>query len=498
LKSLAFGLLVVAATAAGPSLAAAPSDAVTWYSIATQAGAAIGHAAREIVQGPDGRQIIESQDDDLGDQGTLSPFSPWFNGPQQVHSSWRIVRAEDQAGRTVSIASTSQTGPDWRNDWSRNDARIADGQAEIARRTPAETRVVIVALPPAVRFDGGDGLLRTWNPAATPRLEFEDFNIDAMAVDHVTIETVAGVPPDAQGRTELLRKTYAGRDLVAVAWLLLDRDGQIVQTTQPTFGGSVVIKATDKDTALGSHSPYRIVTGAMTKSPYRIGTTAMRGHIRYRFGFQSGIEFTVPQTGEQGVTAEPGFATVDICEDCGPGLPSDAATLAGALKPTAWLQSDSADIKSIAAPVAALAVSDARKMEILRRKTRAVLVHLDFTGHYSALETLSRRSGDCTEAAVLLAALGRAAGIPTRVANGLVYSREAYHGVSNAFLPHSWALAWVDGKWRSFDAALDSFDSTHIALTVGDGDARSLSAASQLAGLLHWESIVEVRDQPAN
>ena len=106
---------------------------------------------------------------------------------------------------------------------------------------------------------------------------------------------------------------------------------------------------------------------------------------------------------------------------------------------------------------------------------------------------MRRRAGDCTEAAVLLAALGRAAGIPTRVANGLVYSRQRYHGVGNAFMPHSWTLAYVDGAWRSFDLALDTFDATHIALTVGDGDARSIQAAGQLASLLHWDEMREVR-----
>jgi hypothetical protein len=132
-------------------------------------------------------------------------------------------------------------------------------------------------------------------------------------------------------------------------------------------------------------------------------------------------------------------------------------------------------------------------MEMLLHEARPYLGTVDFTGHFSALETMSRRSGDCTEAAVLLAALGRAAGIPTRVANGLVYSRESYHGVSNAWMPHSWTLAWVDGHWRSFDLALDKFDSTHIALTIGNGDERSLLTASQLAGLLRWDSMAEIR-----
>ena len=98
---------------------------------------------------------------------------------------------------------------------------------------------------------------------------------------------------------------------------------------------------------------------------------------------------------------------------------------------------------------------------------------------------------------MLLAALGRAAGIPTKVVNGLVYSRAYYHKISNAFMPHSWTLAYVDGRWQSFDLALEAFDSSHIALTVGDGDARSMAAASQIAGLLEWNNVTEVRSRPA-
>ena len=118
--------------------------------------------------------------------------------------------------------------------------------------------------------------------------------------------------------------------------------------------------------------------------------------------------------------------------------------------------------------------------------------HLDGTGNLVA-EDDRLAHPDRAEAAVLLAALGRAAGIPTRVASGLTYSRASYHGVSNAFAPHSWTLAYVDGQWRSFDLALDEFNSTHIALIIGDGDPRSIAAAGQLASLVRFDSLVEVR-----
>jgi transglutaminase-like putative cysteine protease len=161
------------------------------------------------------------------------------------------------------------------------------------------------------------------------------------------------------------------------------------------------------------------------------------------------------------------------------------------------LQSDDRRIQKLARSAGGPRVDDARKMEQLTALTARLISQADFSGHFSAVETLQRGSSDCFGTAVLLAALGRAAGIPTRVADGLVYSADRYHGMSNAFLPHSWVLAYVGGRWRSYDAGLPSFDTTHIALTIGDGDERHFFAAEQLASLLTWQAMSEVRSAPS-
>ncbi len=480
--------LAVFATAA----AAAEMSNVTWYSIAAQNGAMIGNASHQSMADGAGRLTIDTQDIDVGDE--VPDGRSAFNEMRvrSMHMSWRTVRKEDAAGRTLTISVRSTTG----RDWVRSDARIEDGTAAIIRQTPSETRTVAVPLPADTRFDGGEELLRGWNPAVQPRLEFESFNIDAMAVERVVIEAAPGLPGDPANSVAALRRTYQGDTLLSAVRLLLDRDGRIAEVVQPMFGTEVAIRMTDRKTATAPHPAYRVMARVMTKSPFRIPPSAVRGHIRYRFGFRDGIVFALPQTSEQRVVADGNFAVADICADCGPGLSNDAATLADALKPTMWMQSDHPRLRAIADPIAKLDISGAEKMKLLLAAARPYLRNIDFAGHYSALETLERRSGDCTEAAVLLAALGRAAGIPTQVASGMVYSRESYHGVSNVFLPHSWTLAYVDGAWRSFDLALDTFDSTHIALSIGDGDERSVRAAGQLAGLLRWDGMTEVRPPP--
>ncbi len=479
MKAIWLASFAIFAAAAFAGAADEPGANATWYSLVTDSGDVIGYAFQGIVQHPEGREIVEAQEVIVGERDV---------SPTRIFR--RVVIRENRAGRPVSIEALSQVG----DSTTRKNARIAGDKAVIDVETEAERKVVTIPLPVDVRFDTGEALLKTWDPA-TP-LTFENFNIEAMAVDRVAIEAIVA-PEPVDGSIQAIRRTYAGDELVGVARLTLNRERRAIETRQPMMGADMAIKLSDRATALQPHPAYHLLPRTMTKSPFVIPESAKTGHIRYRFSFRDWIVFAIPQTAEQRVAAEGDVASVDICADCGPGLPIDAAYLADATKSTAWLQSDDPKLKRIAAPVARLDASDTRKMEILLRIASPYLGRLDFNGHFSALETLKRHRGDCTEAAVLLAALGRAAGIPTRVADGLVYSRERYHGVSNAFMPHSWTLAFVDGKWRSFDLALDTFDATHIALTIGDGDARSIVAANQLSALLKWDGMVEVRSAPS-
>jgi hypothetical protein len=67
----------------------------------------------------------------------------------------------------------------------------------------------------------------------------------------------------------------------------------------------------------------------------------------------------------------------------------------------------------------------------------------------TASEVARKLEGDCTEHAVLLAAMLRAKGVPSRVAVGLVYAdRHA------AFAGHMWTEAFVNGVWTPLDATL--------------------------------------------
>jgi transglutaminase-like putative cysteine protease len=55
--------------------------------------------------------------------------------------------------------------------------------------------------------------------------------------------------------------------------------------------------------------------------------------------------------------------------------------------------------------------------------------------------------GDCTEHAVLLAAMLRVRKVPSRIAIGLVYDDRIV-----GFVSHMWTEAWLGGTWVGLDA----------------------------------------------
>jgi transglutaminase-like putative cysteine protease len=72
--------------------------------------------------------------------------------------------------------------------------------------------------------------------------------------------------------------------------------------------------------------------------------------------------------------------------------------------------------------------------------------------------------GDCTEYAMLMAAMCRAEGVPSKTAIGLIYA-ESKKGPALGF--HMWTEVWVGGQWEPLDATLGRgfVGATHLKVT---------------------------------
>ncbi len=98
------------------------------------------------------------------------------------------------------------------------------------------------------------------------------------------------------------------------------------------------------------------------------------------------------------------------------------------------------------------------------------LVKAPTVGVPNALEVLEVGQGDCNEHTALFVGLARAAGIPARIAAGVVYSTRIMPGGS--FYYHAWPEVYLgpDGGWIPVDPTLGQYpaDPTHIKLVEGD------------------------------
>jgi hypothetical protein len=155
------------------------------------------------------------------------------------------------------------------------------------------------------------------------------------------------------------------------------------------------------------------------------------------------------------------------------------------------IDSDDPMVKQLAMDVLGRIKGDARqRAEALREAVSGHIRSANLgVGLATASEVVRTRTGDCTEYAVLLAAVLRAAGIPSRVVSGVVFVDELA-GAQRVFGYHMWAQAVVPGAggepvWIDLDSAiatpeLGGIDATHIALAVtslSEDDAMGSMAA---------------------
>lgn len=128
------------------------------------------------------------------------------------------------------------------------------------------------------------------------------------------------------------------------------------------------------------------------------------------------------------------------------------------------------------------------------------IANKDFSvGFATAKETFESKKGDCTEHAVLLTSLLRSAGIPARVAIGLIYLPDEDSDLGK-FVFHMWTEAYIGtneiGDWVALDATNPEPipDATHIkladsALTASEDLLRLTEQVSSLMGKIRVDVV---------
>ncbi len=283
------------------------------------------------------------------------------------------------------------------------------------------------------------------------------------------------------------------------AWL--DKDFHVKKMRTSMMGMTLEMIACPKPCATAEDTPFEAFTTTVIDLGRHLDRHVLERPIRWTFRLKRPADtLTLVNSQEQRsdlTTNEAGEQILVVTVDPKPAaIPATVALTvpkAGELEqlkqPTAWMQSQADLIIELAEKNVRSDQSDKQKMNALTQFARHYINDKNLSVAYaSALETAQHRNGDCTEHALLTGALGRAAGIPTRIVTGLAYVPEL-EGRKNVLVPHAWTQAWINGRWHSFDAALGQFGSGHIALSHGNGDPLDFYNSILLLGNLIVESV---------
>ena len=258
----------------------------------------------------------------------------------------------------------------------------------------------------------------------------------------------------------------------------VDNDGKVWAGRVPLAGTMVIkMRRVTREVALQpTDAPELMVSVAAEPdkaipNAYRLHKLVLLVKVRQKDGpdptFAEGQWQSVVKTDEGTCIT---LTKADVPPSVSYKLPYEGEKHKALLKSTPWLEVDHSEIKKMAKEAVGQetdALRAARRIEDyvageISEKTLSM-------GFATALETARQKAGDCTEHAVLAAALARASGIPSRVVTGMAYSQHTGNYDNGAFFYHMWTEVFV-GEWLPIDAALGSHSATHLALSRSDLD----------------------------
>jgi len=332
-----------------------------------------------------------------------------------------------------------------------------------------------------------------------PELRLDDAVAAVVAIGDMEDFTIRG--KTARGQKVVVTLESPAGSYEMISWV--DKSGLPLRSRVPMPGiGDMELIAADQATALGDFVPPEIFMSTVIKAGRKIDRDAAQ-KIRYRIRAKDpNVTLEgLPETGSQTIVkrdphalelvvarmshapseprAEASGKQSRDSNGAGNLPPLQGGTKGGSSPASApdlaeYLESNlminTADPKLI--ELAREAAGGEKEPFTLGDKLRRFVTDYVATkslnvGFATASEVARTREGDCSEHGVLLAALGRINGLPSRVAVGLAYV-PVFGAQNDIFGYHMWAQFYIDGRWVDFDAALRETDCspTRIAFSV--------------------------------
>jgi len=252
----------------------------------------------------------------------------------------------------------------------------------------------------------------------------------------------------------------------------IDESFNVLRAELPLLGMKLRFLACDETYARSPNGKFDLTDAATVPSPVAIARPRRLREATYALApIGPNTKLILPTTDTQSVKPGPDgtltvrVATIDSARGRRPYRGDDDAAV-NALKPGQYIESDD---PAVLAKARAIVGDETDALAAARKIVEAVGKHIttkDLTvGYASAAQTLKSARGDCTEHAVLTAALCRAAGIPCRIVVGVAYT-DQFVGRKQCFVGHAWDQVFIGGQWVDLDASLGA-DAARITMAVG-------------------------------
>lgn len=370
-----------------------------------------------------------------------------------------IEQKADQVGRKLQISVTRE------GDKLRYVRTAPDGETRQEISVPTDFGQELDVLQAIVRGDLHQG----WTSS------FLTFDCDLLKLDTISLQAIEPVTTPQPGW--LLTAKSKLLDLETRTWI--GQDGTLLRQEIPGMMGMCLQLATEQE-ALSQVSPLLLSTEIPVDrklgDPSQLECVTLRA--RARTGQATDM---IPATPRQTVANVGGETVVTVQAETPPDLtvklPVTAPDLQPYLQPGDLAQSDDPAIRARArAIVGGETDSWQCALKLVHWVNRQMKKVSSEPQPISATEILKSMRGDCTEHAILFAALAQAVGLPVKMAAGLAYADGAYHY-------HAWDEVYV-GRWVEVDPTWgeDTVDAGHLQISSGALDGTSMAKLSLASG----------------
>lgn len=435
---------------AGSGYADVPTD--TWMAISLVSGEQVGYVnvrsepqSRESQPGTSIRVLGRVRLSMLGDASEMIAIGEtWVSRSDGIREFSFNIRS---GGHEVNVAGT-----------------VGDGLMKANIETAGETYPLELPVHNALRLNTGFGFNAMSMPALKPGDTFQMDTFDPLTlsvsqakVSCTGVETIESLGEEVAARVVIMEAS----GLKTRAWIT--ENGEVLRAETPL---GFVIERTTQDRAMANLST---TSGSDTFG--QLAAVRPTGETPFRGARRMVIRITgtdpgtnLPQDDTQRIhpegsiiieaQAEPEVSAHDTLPD---------ATMDEFLGSDPFVQSTSPRIREAMEAIVADAEGDWNRAMRLYDWVYESIEKAPVLSVPSALDVLENKRGDCNEHTVLYTALSRAAGIPTRIAIGIVWSEEY-----RAFYYHAWPEVYF-GRWIWIDPTLGQpiADATHIKLLTG-------------------------------